>query len=73
MEFGVVTVGAFNSGSAGNIIPDQARLLGTIRSYKSEVRTRMHEGIERTPRRSRHVGRSCPRGQAGQGLGCRGQ
>ena len=48
MEFGVVTVGAFNSGSAGNIIPDQARLLGTIRSYKSEVRTKMHEGIERT-------------------------
>ncbi|WP_218241263.1 amidohydrolase [Comamonas fluminis] len=48
MEFGVVTVGAFNAGSAGNIIPDQARLLGTIRSYKSEVRSKMHEGIERT-------------------------
>ncbi|QXZ09243.1 amidohydrolase [Comamonas sp. Y33R10-2] len=47
-EFGVVTVGAFNAGSAGNIIPDQARLLGTIRSYKSEVRSKMHEGIERT-------------------------
>lgn len=48
MEFGVVTVGAFNAGSAGNIIPDQARLLGTIRSYKSEVRSKLHDGIERS-------------------------
>lgn len=48
MEFGVVTVGSFNSGSAGNIIPDQARLLGTIRSYKSEVRSKLHDGIERS-------------------------
>lgn len=48
MEFGVVTVGAFNAGSAGNIIPDQARVLGTIRSYSDTVRSKMHEGIQRT-------------------------
>jgi hippurate hydrolase len=50
MEFGVVTVGAFNSGSAGNIIPDQARLLGTIRSYKSEVRTSCTKALSARPR-----------------------
>ena len=36
-EFGVVTVGAVQAGSVGNIIPDQAVLRGTIRSYKPEV------------------------------------
>lgn len=48
MEFGVVTVGAFNAGSAGNIIPDQARVLGTVRSYSNSIRSKMHEGIQRT-------------------------
>jgi hippurate hydrolase len=49
-EFGVVTVGAFNAGSAGNIIPDQARVLGTIRSYQDDVRSKLKEGVERTAR-----------------------
>ena len=48
MEFGVVTVGSFNAGTAGNIIPDQAHVTGTIRSYSQDVRRRLHEGIERT-------------------------
>nr|WP_228122068.1 amidohydrolase [Variovorax paradoxus] len=47
-EFGVVTVGAIQSGSAGNIIPDSAELRGTIRSYKPEVREKMLDGIRRT-------------------------
>jgi hippurate hydrolase len=47
-EFGLVTIGAVHSGTAGNIIPDEARLLGTIRSYKPEVRAKMLAGIERT-------------------------
>jgi hippurate hydrolase len=47
-EFGVVSIGAVNSGTAGNIIPDDALVLGTIRSFKPEVRTRMLAGIERT-------------------------
>lgn len=47
-EFGLVTIGAVHSGTAGNIIPDDARLLGTIRSYKPEVRAKMLAGIERT-------------------------
>lgn len=47
-EFGVVTVGAIHSGSAGNIIPDQAVVVGTIRSFKTQVRDKMLAGIERT-------------------------
>jgi len=47
-EFGVVTVAAMQAGSAGNIIPDQALLRGTIRSYKPEVRSKLLEGVRRT-------------------------
>ncbi|OGA60399.1 MAG: peptidase M20 [Burkholderiales bacterium RIFCSPHIGHO2_01_FULL_64_960] len=47
-EFGVVTVGAFESGSAGNIIPDRAILRGTIRSYQPAVRERLLSGVRRT-------------------------
>lgn len=47
-EFGIVTVGSIHAGTVGNIIPDEAQLLGTIRSFKPEVRARMLAGIERT-------------------------
>src|SRR5215467_3540369 len=47
-EFGVVSIGSFNAGTAGNIIPDEAILLGTIRTFKPDVRAKMHDGIERT-------------------------
>jgi amidohydrolase len=47
-EFGIVTIGSIHSGTVGNIIPDDATLLGTIRSFKPEVRARMLAGIERT-------------------------
>src|SRR6516165_9465501 len=47
-EFGVVSIGSFHAGTAGNIIPDEAVLLGTIRTFKPEVRAKMHNGIERT-------------------------
>lgn len=47
-EFGVVTVGAIHGGTVGNIIPDSVQLSGTIRSYKPEVRAKLHAGIERT-------------------------
>ncbi|HLZ06732.1 MAG TPA: amidohydrolase [Bradyrhizobium sp.] len=47
-EFGVISIGAIHSGSAGNIIPDDATLVGTIRSFKPEVRAKMFAGIERT-------------------------
>jgi len=47
-EFGVVSIGAIHAGTVGNIIPDEAVLYGTIRTFKSNVRAKMHEGIERT-------------------------
>jgi len=47
-EFGVVSIGAIHGGTAENIIPDDVLLLGTIRTFKPEVRAKMLAGIERT-------------------------
>jgi amidohydrolase len=47
-EFGVITVGAFQGGSAGNIIPDRVVLRGTIRSYQPAVREKLLAGVRRT-------------------------
>jgi hippurate hydrolase len=47
-EFGVVSIGAIHGGTAENIIPDDVVVLGTIRTFKPEVRARMLAGIERT-------------------------
>jgi amidohydrolase len=47
-EFGIISIGAVNSGTVGNIIPDEALVLGTIRTFKPEVRDKMLAGIERT-------------------------
>ncbi|MES2193105.1 MAG: amidohydrolase [Pseudomonadota bacterium] len=47
-EFGVISIGAIHGGTAANIIPDDAVVVGTIRSFRPEVRTKMLAGIERT-------------------------
>jgi hippurate hydrolase len=47
-EFGVVSFGAIHGGTALNVIPDDVVLVGTIRSFKPEVRAKMLAGIERT-------------------------
>src|SRR6202040_3311133 len=47
-EFGVVSIGVIHGGTAANIIPDDVVLLGTIRSFRPEVRAKMLAGIERT-------------------------
>lgn len=47
-QFGVVTVGAFQSGSAPNIIPDEARLALTLRSFTPDVRAKLIDGVRRT-------------------------
>jgi amidohydrolase len=47
-EFGVVTVGAIQGGTVGNIIPDQVVLRGTIRSYTPQVREKLLAGVRRT-------------------------
>jgi len=49
-EFGVVSIGAIQGGTSGNIIPDSATLRGTIRSYDPAVREKLHEGVARTAR-----------------------
>ena len=46
----VVTVGSFQAGSRPNVIPDEARLQLTVRTYKPEVRKLLLEGIERIAR-----------------------
>jgi hippurate hydrolase len=47
-EFAVVSIGAIQSGTVANIIPDDATLLGTIRTFKPAVRAKLLAGIERT-------------------------
>jgi amidohydrolase len=47
-EFGVVSIGAIQGGTAENIIPDDVLLRGTIRTFKPAVRAKMLAGIERT-------------------------
>lgn len=46
--FGVVTVGSIQAGSAGNIIPDKARVRGTVRTQDNAVREKVLDGVQRT-------------------------
>jgi amidohydrolase len=54
MDSAVVTVGSFRGGSAPNIIPDDVRLLGTMRSFKEAtrelLRRRVREVLEAAAR-----------------------
>jgi len=43
----VVTVGSIHGGAKHNIIPDEVKLLITVRSYKEDVRKRILASIER--------------------------
>lgn len=46
----VVTVGSFRAGAKHNIIPDEATLLLTVRSYSDETRKKLLDGIRRIAR-----------------------
>jgi hippurate hydrolase len=46
----VVTVGSFHAGTKSNIIPDQAKLALTVRSYSPETRKLLLDGIRRIVR-----------------------
>ena len=46
----VVTVGSFQAGNKHNIIPDEAKLQLTVRTYKPEVRKLLLDGIARIAR-----------------------
>jgi hippurate hydrolase len=50
LDSAVVTVGSFQAGFKHNIIPDEAALKITVRSYKDEVRQRLLDGIKRIAR-----------------------
>ncbi|MBI5361662.1 MAG: amidohydrolase [Planctomycetes bacterium] len=46
-EPAVVTVGVFDSGVRNNIIPDKARLVGTVRTFDEDMRKDIHARITR--------------------------
>ncbi len=45
-EIAVVTVGEIHGGNTGNIIPDSAYMLGTVRTFSGEIRTFVKERVE---------------------------
>jgi len=47
LDSAVVTVGSFHAGAKHNIIPDEAKLQLTVRSYTDEVRKKLLDGIAR--------------------------
>ncbi len=47
LDSAVVTVGSFQAGYKHNIIPDEAHLKITVRSYEDDVRQRLLDGIRR--------------------------
>src|SRR5437764_7499375 len=47
LDAAVVTVGSIHGGAKSNIIPDEVKLLLTVRSYKEEVRQRILASIAR--------------------------
>jgi len=49
---GVITIGAIEGGSAGNIIPEQVVVRGTIRSFDPVTREKLKEGTARVARAS---------------------
>jgi amidohydrolase len=44
----IVTVGQFQAGVRSNIIPDSARMTGTIRTFDDRVQADVHERVRRT-------------------------
>ncbi|MBO7936003.1 M20 family metallopeptidase [Streptomyces sp. S9] len=46
----VVTVGSLHAGSAGNVIPEGAEFVATVRSFSDEAHARVRSGFERTVR-----------------------
>ena len=46
VEPAVITVGIFEAGTKNNIIPDAARISGTVRAFSQEVRELLHREID---------------------------
>jgi amidohydrolase len=47
LEAGVVSICVFQAGNADNVIPQTARLSGTARSFKPEVRDKLEERVKK--------------------------
>jgi amidohydrolase len=56
IEAGVITVGSIHAGTRGNIIPEEAVMTGTIRSFKSHVREQLFAELERAAQVARTLG-----------------
>jgi amidohydrolase len=54
----IVTVGTFHAGTKRNIIPDEAKLELTVRSYKPEVQKQLLAAIERIAKAEAAAGRA---------------
>ncbi len=46
MHPAVISIGAIHGGSTDNVIPDEVKLIGTIRSYDDETRDKLAEELE---------------------------
>src|ERR1700752_391406 len=47
MSPATVTIGAIHGGTAGNVIPDEVKMLMILRSYDEKVRKHLLESIKR--------------------------
>jgi amidohydrolase len=56
IEAGVITVGSIHAGTRGNIIPEEAVMTGTIRSFKTHVREQLFAELERAAQVARTLG-----------------
>ena len=55
-EMAVVTVGYIHSGNKNNIIPDQAEMALTVRTYKAEIRKQVLDAISRIAKAEAQAG-----------------
>jgi hippurate hydrolase len=46
-EPAVITIAHIHAGTTSNVIPEDGRLLGTIRTFAERTRTLVHEGVRR--------------------------
>jgi len=44
----ILTVGTIEGGNRSNIVPDEVRLTGTIRTFDADMQKKIHDGITRT-------------------------
>jgi len=58
--FGVITVGSFQAGTVGNIIPNEAELKLSLRSFTPEVRQLLLDGVTRTANADAAMARARP-------------